>query len=65
VTLINIHSADRVRSSKEKLAEVETKIADSQVIASTLRAAVAAGCDDLVVCHQRSTCGRSSARRSR
>ena len=36
--------------ARVKLAEVETKIADLQVIAATLRAAVAAGCDDLVAC---------------
>ena len=39
--------AERARN---KLAEVEGKIADLQVIASTLRAAVDAGCDDLVAC---------------
>ncbi|MET7951961.1 MerR family transcriptional regulator [Micromonospora sp. NPDC005324] len=33
-----------------KLAEVEAKIADLHVIAGTLRAAVNAGCDDLVEC---------------
>ena len=42
--------------AKTKLAEVETKIADLQVIASTLRAAVAAGCDDLVTCAGRQCC---------
>jgi MerR family mercuric resistance operon transcriptional regulator len=36
--------------ARVKLAEVEAKIADLQVIASTLRAAVDAGCDDLVTC---------------
>jgi DNA-binding transcriptional MerR regulator len=36
--------------ARVKLAEVETKIADLQVIAATLNAAVAAGCDDLVAC---------------
>ncbi|WP_250037150.1 MerR family transcriptional regulator [Paractinoplanes maris] len=36
--------------ARVKLAEVETRIADLEVIASTLRAAVAAGCDDLVAC---------------
>ncbi|MEV4351135.1 MerR family transcriptional regulator [Actinoplanes sp. NPDC049596] len=39
-----------------KLAEVEAKIADLQVIAATLRAAVAAGCDDLVVCAAQQCC---------
>ncbi|WP_433363173.1 MerR family transcriptional regulator [Actinoplanes sp. CA-142083] len=36
--------------ARAKLAEVETKIADLQAIAETLRATVAAGCDDLVTC---------------
>jgi DNA-binding transcriptional MerR regulator len=36
--------------SREKLADVEAKIADLTVIAGTLRAAVAAGCDDLETC---------------
>jgi MerR family mercuric resistance operon transcriptional regulator len=36
--------------AQAKLAEVEAKIADLQVIARTLRAAVEAGCDDLVAC---------------
>ncbi|WP_033346021.1 MerR family transcriptional regulator [Catenuloplanes japonicus] len=36
--------------ARAKLAEVEAKIADLQVIASTLRETVAAGCDDLVTC---------------
>jgi MerR family transcriptional regulator, mercuric resistance operon regulatory protein len=35
---------------QQKLSEVEAKIADLQVIADTLRAAVAADCDDLVDC---------------
>jgi DNA-binding transcriptional MerR regulator len=39
-----------------KLAEVEAKIADLEVIASTLRAAVAAGCDDLVACADQPCC---------
>lgn len=45
----------RVRS-QAKLAEVETKIADLQVIAGTLRAAVEAGCDDLVECADQPCC---------
>jgi MerR family mercuric resistance operon transcriptional regulator len=36
--------------AQAKLTEVQTRIADLQVIATTLRAAVAAGCDDLVAC---------------
>jgi MerR family mercuric resistance operon transcriptional regulator len=36
--------------AQAKLAEVEAKIADLQVIAASLRAAIGAGCDDLVAC---------------
>jgi len=36
--------------AQTKLTEVEAKIADLQVIAGTLRAALDAGCDDLVAC---------------
>jgi len=36
--------------AEAKLAEVEAKIADLRVMAGTLRAAVDAGCDDLVAC---------------
>jgi MerR family mercuric resistance operon transcriptional regulator len=39
-----------------KLAEVEAKIADLQVIAGSLRAAVDAGCDDLVACAGQPCC---------
>ena len=39
-----------------KLAEVEAKIADLTVIAETLRAALAAGCDDLVTCTNSPDC---------
>lgn len=42
--------------ARAKLAEVEAKIADLQVIASTLTAAVAAGCDDLVACAEQPCC---------
>ncbi|GAA4571230.1 Hg(II)-responsive transcriptional regulator [Micromonospora coerulea] len=34
----------------EKLVEVEQKLADLTVIRDTLRAAISAGCDDLVAC---------------
>lgn len=44
---------DRARA---KLAEVEAKIADLVVIADTLRAALAAGCDDLVTCADEPSC---------
>jgi MerR family mercuric resistance operon transcriptional regulator len=36
--------------AQEKLAEVEARIGDLQTIAGTLRAALDAGCDDLVAC---------------
>ena len=42
--------------ARAKLAEVEAKISDLQVIAGTLRAAVDAGCDDLVTCAARPCC---------
>ncbi len=48
-------SALRPRAAA-KLAEVEAKIADLSVIADTLRAALAAGCADLVECAQRPDC---------
>ncbi|WP_432893180.1 MerR family transcriptional regulator [Kribbella sp. CA-245084] len=36
--------------AREKLTDVEAKIADLTVIAETLRAGIAAGCDDLETC---------------
>lgn len=42
--------------AQAKLAEVAAKIDDLQVIADTLRAAVQAGCDDLVTCAGNSCC---------
>ncbi len=39
-----------------KLDEVEAKIADLGVIRDTLRAAVAAGCDDLIACSNSPSC---------
>lgn len=39
-----------------KLAEVEDRIADLRVIAETLRAAIDAGCDDLVACAGQPCC---------
>ncbi len=39
-----------------KLAEVQAKIDDLQVIAGTLRAALDAGCDDLVACAAQACC---------
>lgn len=37
-------------AARDKLAQIEAKIADLEIIADTLRATVAAGCDDLVTC---------------
>ena len=42
--------------AKDKLAEVEQKLADPIVIRDTLRAAISAGCDDLVACAGSSCC---------
>ncbi|GAA3744384.1 hypothetical protein GCM10022225_30050 [Plantactinospora mayteni] len=42
--------------ARGKLVEVERKIADLVVIRETLRQAVAAGCDDLVVCADSPCC---------
>jgi MerR family mercuric resistance operon transcriptional regulator len=42
--------------AQAKLAEVEAKITDLQAIAGTLRAAVRAGCDDLVTCSGQPCC---------
>ncbi|WP_410875558.1 MerR family transcriptional regulator [Nocardia sp. A7] len=40
----------------EKLAEVDTKLAELTAVRDTLRAALAAGCDDLLVCSEIPTC---------
>ncbi|MGW3888338.1 MerR family transcriptional regulator [Micromonospora chokoriensis] len=42
--------------ASEKLIEVEQKLADLVVIRDTLRAAISAGCDDLVACAGTSCC---------
>lgn len=52
---LNPDAGLRVRA-RTKLAEVEAKIADLQVIADTLRAAVDVGCDDLVECAGQPCC---------
>ena len=39
-----------------KLTEIESKIADLEIIAATLRAAIDAGCDDLTACATSSSC---------
>jgi DNA-binding transcriptional MerR regulator len=44
------------RRAATKLTEIETKIADLQVIATSLRAALDAGCDDLTVCATTACC---------
>jgi len=48
--------ASLAAGARQKLAEVEAKIADLQVIADTLRATVDAGCDDLISCAGNSCC---------
>jgi DNA-binding transcriptional MerR regulator len=42
--------------AEDKLAEVEQKIADLNVIRDSLRTAVAAGCDDLMACAESPCC---------
>ncbi|MFU8876249.1 MerR family transcriptional regulator [Micromonospora sp. SL4-19] len=42
--------------AREKLAEVEEKLADLSVIRDTLRAAISAGCDDLIACAVSACC---------
>ena len=54
------HSGQRTpglrQRAEAKLAEVEAKIADLTVIADTLRAALDAGCDDLIECAHEPRC---------
>jgi DNA-binding transcriptional MerR regulator len=42
--------------AREKLADVEARIADLSVIAATLRAGIAAGCDDPETCAGKPDC---------
>jgi MerR family mercuric resistance operon transcriptional regulator len=42
--------------ARDKLADVEAKIADLTVIAASLRTALDAGCDDLIDCAHSPTC---------
>ncbi|NGM12758.1 MerR family transcriptional regulator [Verrucosispora sp. WMMA2044] len=42
--------------ARSKLAEIEQKLADLTVIRDTLRAAISAGCDDLVACADSPCC---------
>ncbi len=44
------------RRAATKLTEIELKIADLQVIAESLRVALAAGCDDLATCATTDCC---------
>ncbi|MEV1289201.1 MerR family transcriptional regulator [Micromonospora sp. NPDC049679] len=44
------------RRAATKLAEIEAKIADLRVIATSLRTAIDAGCDDLTACATSSCC---------
>lgn len=44
------------RRAADKLAEIEGRIADLQVIAASLRAALDAGCDDLATCATTDCC---------
>jgi MerR family transcriptional regulator, mercuric resistance operon regulatory protein len=52
----NHPNTDLRHQAREKLAEVETRIADLQTIATTLRATVEAGCDDLITCAAQPPC---------
>ncbi|WP_305783410.1 MerR family transcriptional regulator [Symbioplanes lichenis] len=54
--LLETHRDGMAGRARAKLTEVETTIADLEVIAATLRAAVAAGCDDLVAGTGHSAC---------
>ncbi|WP_306205857.1 MerR family transcriptional regulator [Actinoplanes sp. RD1] len=54
--LLESHREGMAGRARAKLTEIEAKIADLQVIATTLRAAVAAGCDDLVACTAHPAC---------
>jgi DNA-binding transcriptional MerR regulator len=51
-----VPGADLRQRAGEKLAEVEARIADLNVIAGTLRAAMDAGCSDLTDCARQPGC---------
>ncbi len=53
--LLDVHAGLAARATS-KLAEVEARIADLTVVRDTLRAALDAGCDDLVECAARPEC---------
>ena len=49
-------NASLQRQAAAKLGEIENKIADLQIIAASLRAALDAGCDDLATCATTDCC---------
>jgi DNA-binding transcriptional MerR regulator len=49
-------NASLQRHAAAKLGEIENKIADLQIIAASLRAALDAGCDDLATCATTDCC---------
>ena len=51
-----VASAGLNARAREKLADIEVKLADLHVIRDTLTAAIAAGCDDLVACAESDCC---------
>jgi MerR family mercuric resistance operon transcriptional regulator len=53
---LQARAAAKLAEVEAKLAEVEAKISDLEVIASTLRTALAAGCDDLARCASTDGC---------
>lgn len=50
------HDTGLQERARRKLIEVERRIADLQIIRTTLHAAVEAGCDDLLACAQQPCC---------
>ncbi|MEU4593768.1 MerR family transcriptional regulator [Micromonospora aurantiaca (nom. illeg.)] len=50
------HDAGLRTRARDKLAEVERRLADLTAVRDTLRAAVSAGCDDLVTCAESPHC---------
>ena len=49
-------NASLQKQARAKLGEIEIKIADLQIIATSLRAAIDAGCDDLATCATTNCC---------
>jgi DNA-binding transcriptional MerR regulator len=50
------HTAGLQIRVEAKLAEIEARIADLQLVGDTLRSARAAGCDDLIACSHEPAC---------